>query len=315
MTSNPIDKDSLARDIGIDSLDALPRDVSPRHYFRGVKGGRNVIVMLYPEATDENMAEMNEFIRIGNWLEAQGIKAPSLYEPQNDKGYAVFEDLGQVSFGKYLRTHPEQQEMLYKLATDVLKKLYEAKPPEGLPLYKNSRIDESRRQIVDYYVAFQRGKNPEDSVLQGYLDAWQEIEDGLPPCPQGFVHGDYHLENLIYVQGEQGIRQCALIDYQGALSGPLPYDLVNLLEDARVDVPDELRTQMIDHYCEPMVSEEKEAFKKWYRLLGTQFHCRVIGLFIKLAAEQNRDEYLIHINRLQNYIQCELTSENDVSSK
>ena len=36
--------------------------------------------------------------------------------------------------------------------------------------------------------------------------------------------------------------------------------------------------------------------------MGTQFHCRVLGLFIMLAAEQGRDEYLIHIPRLQNYV-------------
>ena len=35
--------------------------------------------------------------------------------------------------------------------------------------------------------------------------------------------------------GQEGAKKCALIDYQHAMHGPLAYDLVNLLEDARVE--------------------------------------------------------------------------------
>lgn len=298
-----VDKNSLAREIGVDVLEPLPRDVSPREYFRGRKGERDFILMLYPDASAPHRKEMLGFISLGAWLGQQGIKTPALYEKDERQCYALFEDLGVQSFGACLRDGSVNQGELYTLATDVLKILRQAEElPDGLPLYKDSRIHENRRQIIDYYMPLLRKERPDDRAVQSYLSVWDEIETALLPCPQGFVHGDYHLENMIYVTHEIGVKRCGLIDYQDALYGPLPYDLVNLLEDARIDVPQDLRTAMIDRYCTGMSARDKAAFLDWYRVLGTQFHCRVIGLFIKLSAEQGRDSYLAHIDRLQTYI-------------
>ena len=279
-------------------LEPLARDVSSREYFRGNKNGRDFILMRYPDISAKHREEMLEFIRIGEWLSDNGIKTPDLYEFNKENCIAQFEDLGRVSFGRALRENPAMREKLYILATDILRELAIIGEPDDLPLYKDSKIHENRRQIVDYYLPV-LNKNAD---LSGYLNAWDEIEGGLPPCPQGFIHGDYHLENLMYIESNQGLKKCALIDYQDALYGALPYDLVNLLEDARIDVPDDLRKNMIDRYCADMSASDKQDFLKWYRVLGTQFHCRVLGLFIKLSAEQGRDDYLIHTQRLQSYI-------------
>jgi len=304
-----IDPNELAAELGCDSLRALPRDVSPREYFRGQKNGRDCIVMLYPVSDAKNRAELEMFLKIGSWLGAQGIKSPQVYSANIEKAYAILEDLGSVSFGRGVKEGVDgfNQDHLYTIACDVLKTLARAVPPENLPLYKDSRIHENRRQIVDYYLPLVRGRMSEPETLRDYLQAWEEVQNALPSCPQGFVHGDFHLENLMLRSQEDGLKKCALIDFQDALYGPLPYDLVNLLEDARNDVPPSLRSAMIARYCEGMSDAEKENFLNWYRVLGTQFHCRVLGLFIKLSAEQGRDQYLIHINRLQNYIRDNLS--------
>ncbi len=287
----------------IKNLEPIPRDVSPREYFRGCdSNGREFVLMRYPEISLEHNNELLNFIKIGNWLSKQGVKTPQLYDLDKEHCIAKFEDLGRVSFGAYLRENPDKKFRLYTLATKVLKVLARSKALDNLPLYNDSAIHKNRRQIVDYYMPYISKKKFSNSTVDEYLSVWNKIEQSVEPCSQGFIHGDYHLENLIYMEREKGINQCALIDYQDALYGYLPYDLVNLLEDARVDIEPELRQAMIDLYCEDMGVSEKNNFLKWYRILGTQFHCRVIGLFIKLAAEQERDEYLVHINRLQNYI-------------
>ena len=40
----------------------------------------------------------------------------------------------------------------------------------------------------------------------------------------------------------------------------------------------------------------------WFRILATQFHCRVIGQFIKQAMADGNEDYLRHIPRLERYI-------------
>ena len=292
---------SLASEIGCESLESLPRDVSPREYYRGKRGDLDFILMRYPEITDETKAELRQFIRIDHWLVEQGIKAPELYEEHVDKGYALMEDLGGTSFGKALKAGHDRTD-LYTLATDALKHLRTCDAPDYLPAFSESRIRANIRQLVDYYIPITRSQLNEKGLAQEYLDIWTQIEHSLPPCPQGFLHADYHLENLMLMEKQDGIKKCALIDFQDALNGPIPYDLVNLLEDARMDVPTDLSETLMSRYCEGMTMAEEEAFRLWYRVLGTQFHCRVIGLFIKLSAEQNRDDYLIHIERLQKYL-------------
>jgi aminoglycoside/choline kinase family phosphotransferase len=102
---------------------------------------------------------------------------------------------------------------------------------------------------------------------------------------------------------EQGY---GIIDFQDAFWGPQPYDLLNLLEDARQTVPDGIKAAMRTQYCAGMKADEVEAFDAWYSYMSAHFHCRVIGLFIKFSREHGGTEFLAHIPRLQNYIKTNL---------
>lgn len=86
------------------------------------------------------------------------------------------------------------------------------------------------------------------------------------------------------------------------MMGPAPYDLANLLEDARTDVPKPLRIEMLEQYCQGMAPAERENFLRWYRVLATQFHCRVIGQFIRLAVRDGKPRYLALIPRVAAYL-------------
>lgn len=293
---------ALAGELGCESLTPLPRDASVRQYYRGSrKNGRPIILMCYP-LTPESGAELRQFIRLARWLDKAGVKTPAIYSEDMIRNFAVLEDLGQTSFGKALK-NGEDRAALYTQATDLLRHLRGASVPENLPPFEHSCIRYNVRQFVEYCVPMCKGQAAAPEMVNDYLEVWKKIENSLPPCPRGFIHGDYHLENLMWRNASDNNASIALIDFQDALEGPLPYDLVNLLEDARTDVPETLAQSLIARYCEGMSEEEEGVFRLWYRVLGTQFHSRVIGLFIKLAAEQDRDEYLIHLVRLQNYIE------------
>jgi hypothetical protein len=156
--------------------------------------------------------------------------------------------------------------------------------------------------LVDWYIPAARGQVNPDGLAESYLEAWDRIEKSLPDVPRGFLHIDYHFENLMWLNGKQGLGRCGVLDFQGAMTGPTPYDLANLLEDARVDVPSDLRRKMLDRYCQTMEPQERETFQKWYRVLATQFHCRVIGQFIRLAVQDDKTRYLPMIPRVAGYI-------------
>jgi aminoglycoside/choline kinase family phosphotransferase len=84
-----------------------------------------------------------------------------------------------------------------------------------------------------------------------------------------------------------------LVDFQGAVVGPAPYDLVNLLDDARRIVPDDIRVRVPgNRFIEHLMPAEKEAFLAWYPVLACQFHCRVIGQAVKLAVHSGKTRLL-----------------------
>ncbi len=94
----------------------------------------------------------------------------------------------------------------------------------------------------------------------------------------------------MFLPGEKGLKRCGILDFQDALLGSGLYDLGNLLEDVRIDVPPAIRKKYAPH--DPA-----------YRILATQFHCRVVGQFIRMAAKDHKTGYLQYIPRTQAYIQ------------
>ena len=275
----------------------VSRDSSIRRYFRVSKGEQSAILMETvpdgsPHATPGH--SLGDFIRIAAWMDGVGLKVPQILEADTNQGYLLLEDLGDTSFRDALDNGQIDAKSLYGLAQDVLNHIAVSECPLELPDYYDSHVHARHRRVVDWFVPLNTGTPNANGLAEEYLSVWQDIENSLPPCPTGFVHVDFHAQNLMWLPNENGIKRCGILDFQGAMRGPLLYDLANLLEDARRDIPPEVKNE-----CLKGLSENQRA---WFRILGTQFHCRVIGQFIKMAIRDENPMYLRHVPRLQNYI-------------
>lgn len=289
------------------ALNPVGEDCAFRRYFRLSKAdGQSVILM---EAVPDGSSfatpghNMLDFIRISDYLRSLGLRTPQVFDADREQGYLLIEDFGDASFKKALQQGAGKAE-LYGLATDVLQFLSQhAKAADiSLPRYYESHVHTGRRRLIDWYLpALRKQKNPE-GLVEDYLVVWDSIEKSLPPGPQGFLHIDYHFENLMWLPSDQGLSRCGILDFQGAMIGPVSYDLANLLEDARVDVPFDLRDQMLARFCQGMDKAQEESFRSWYRVLATQFHCRVMGQFIRLAVRDDKSRYLQFLPRVAEYI-------------
>lgn len=289
------------------ALSTVGEDSAFRRYFRlQAQDGRTAILM---EAVPDGGAyatpghSLKDFIRISSYLSGLGLKTPDIYEADMAEGYLLIEDFGSESF-KMALDHGVSRQELYEIATDVLKFLrVKVKPGDiVLPEYYASHVHTGRRRLVDWFVPAQKGVLNSDGLVDEYLAVWDSIEKSLPPVPQGFLHIDYHFENLMWMPDRTDMSRCGILDFQGAMTGPVPYDLANLLEDARVDVPSDLRQAMLDRFCKGMDATEEKNFRDWYRVLATQFHCRVLGQFIRLAVRDGKPRYLQHLPRVAGYI-------------
>lgn len=289
---------------------SIGEDSAFRRYIRLTRPNGETRVLMeavpdgHPLATPGH--SISDFLRISRYLLSIGLRAPIVYDADADAGYVLIEDFGDTPFKRAMENGDASRDELYALATDTLSHLRKqtasgAENTIQVPAYYSSHLHTGRRRLVDWYMPYVKGEKNPDGVVESYLAAWDEIEKSLPPVPCGFLHIDYHFENLMLVSGA-GLNRCGILDFQGAMTGPAPYDLANLLEDARVDVPIYLRDAMLDRYCADMDADERAVFRAWYRVLATQFHCRVLGQFIRLAVRDGKDRYLAYLPRVAGYI-------------
>lgn len=232
-------------------FDLIPQgqDWASRRYFR-VRTPRQTFILM--EAVPDHVPtatmghKLSSFIKIDKFLCRHGIHAPEILAENEREGFILLEDFGDVSVHKALDAGGDER-TLYKAATDVLIAMRDKLPAcndLNLPTYKDSYIRKGRQRIVDWYIPATRGERNADDLLASYLSAWDEVAAGLPAPPIGFIHGDYHPQNLMLLKDES----CGVLDFQDAMWGPQPYDLANLLENIRRDVPPDIHAAMLDYY-------------------------------------------------------------------
>ena len=79
--------------------------------------------------------------------------------------------------------------------------------------------------------------------------------------PRGWVLRDYHSPNLLWLPEREGIARVGVIDFQDAMRGPAAYDLVSLLQDARVDVAPELEAAAASITTVPRVAARRDGVR------------------------------------------------------
>lgn len=310
-------RDQFLRDCGWAGIVPSPvgNDAAFRRYMRLCRPDGNSAILMESVPDDSALATpghyIADFLRIAAYLREIGLAAPDVYAADAVSGYVLMQDFGDTSFKAALARGADRG-ALYALAVDVLSHMRRhSRAGDGgqgiaLPRYYDSHVHTGRRRLVDWYWPAVHGAPVPDGMAESYLAAWDTIERSLPPVPQSFLHIDFHFENLMLVDGQAGLARCGILDFQGAMTGPAPYDLANLLEDARVEIPADLRAAMLARFCADMDASEQVLFNAWYRVLATQFHCRVIGQFIRLAVRDGKPQYLPLIPRIAAYIRAGL---------
>jgi aminoglycoside/choline kinase family phosphotransferase len=110
--------------------------------------------------------------------------------------------------------------------------------------------------------------------------------DGLGPVT---VLRDYHAENIMLVEGRDGVAHFGLLDFQDALAGHPAYDLASVLEDARRDVAPTVERTMIDRYIAAIGGGE--LFERAYWALAAQRNARILGVFTRLWKRDGKPGY------------------------
>ena len=271
----------------------LAADASFRRYDRLHLDGRPAVLMDAPPPKED----VRPFLKIARHLLALGYSAPRILAEDAEAGLLLLEDLGDATFTKLLNGG-EAELPLYEMAADLLIDLHRGKAlPEGVPPYDRDKLLTEASLLTDWY-APAIGIELDHVARAAYLAAWSEALPLAFGMPDALVLRDFHVDNLMRLEGRTGLTACGLLDFQDALIGPVTYDLVSLFEDARRDLDPATWTSGRKRYLEAFPELDAEAFAASWAVLAAQRHAKVIGIFTRLCRRDGKPVYLRHIPRL-----------------
>jgi len=265
-------------------IEPLAGDASFRRYFRVVRDdGHQAVLMDAPPPHEDP----RPFISVAEWLVSVGLSAPEILARDLRRGLLLLGDFGDERLREALDLAPDRERDLYELATDVLIHLHAHPPMAGLPVHGLEQWLDELMLFTDWYCPAVGLEVDAES----YRAAWTEVlepvaNDGLGPVT---VLRDYHAENIMLVEGRDGVAHFGLLDFQDALAGHPAYDLASVLEDARRDVPPQLERDMLSRYI--AATGSGEAFERAYWALAAQRNTRILGVFTRLWKRDGKPGY------------------------
>jgi tRNA threonylcarbamoyl adenosine modification protein YjeE len=313
---------------------AIRGDASARLFWRLKKDHETIMVMDWPHRSDgpavKNGRTYNEiahraregraFIAISRWLrEKVSLSAPTVVAFDAARGLYLLEDLGDGLFGQVIAAG-QPLETVYSLAVDGLLAMRASNAPQDLaitgeqsfhvPEFDRDALEIELELIVEWYFKWASGQACSSTAAASFSAAWSPLLDWIEDQPKGLLLRDYHSANLFLCEGRPGLARLGVIDFQDALWGHPAYDLVSLLQDARLDVPEESELALYERYCAGAAkldpSFDKQAFGKAYAILGAQRNTKILGIFARLSMGDGKHAYLAHLPRISRYLRRNL---------
>jgi len=272
-------------------------DASFRRYFRLSRQEETFVVMDAPPEKEP----CEPFVRIAELLRDAEVSAPEILAQDLEQGFLVLSDFGVLHYQEALEG-PDRDGLYNGALGEILKLqtglLEEAKT---LPDYDEAWA----RMELEIFREWCHPDFPEDE----YGEVVTPLVKVFLEQPQVFTHRDFHCRNLLVLpDGQPGV-----IDFQGALHGPVTYDPVSLLRDCYVDNDDAWIRQKATAHKSNLVDAgllqadlPDQEFLRWFDWVGLQRHLKCIGIFHRLKLRDGKDSYLADVPRVLKYVETVL---------
>ncbi|HEX7387412.1 MAG TPA: phosphotransferase [Castellaniella sp.] len=280
-------------------------DASFRRYFRIQAADGPYIVMDAPPPHED----CRPFMRIAERLHRGGLHVPIIHAHDLAQGFLLLSDLGTLNFFDaipQLTGNPDALQKHYRGALRALVKLQQCSSAD-LPVYDEARLQEELTVFPHWYLQVHHGLTLEADTQAQLAEVFTLLVHQASAQPRILVHRDYHSPNLMLGAGEPDYSP-GIIDFQDALHGPITYDIVSLVMDARTTWDEPQQLDWAIRYWEyaraaglPVASDFAE-FHMQYEWMGLQRNLRILGVFARLSHRDGKHHYLEHLPRVQRYV-------------
>lgn len=239
--------------------------------------------------------------------EQAGLPVPARFGADSATGMELLEDVGDAPLRDVLAGVPEaERRALYEEACDLVPRI-QAIVPADVEASARANVAAFRRRLDAPLFAYKaelfaehalaaRGRPATPAEREVVYAAFAAIARETAAAPARLAHRDLQSANLHVLFGREPGQRLAMIDLQGALLAPPEYDLVCLLRDSYVALPDaEVEHQLARIRPRLPDAPEPELFARRFDLLTLTRKGKDVARFLYAARERGDERYLGYV--------------------
>ncbi len=279
---------------------SLAGDASSRKYYRLIQNERSWVVMSW----EPFVVEKYPFLSVLEHFAKHGVNVPQVHSVYANEGMIVLEDLGDLTLERKALENQSfaSSAEFYSLAIDELIKIHGPATQTADPNCTAFQIQFDTEKflwelnyavenLVEGVLKFKFEPRRKDEVYSVFRDICQTLDQE----PKRIAHRDFHSRNVMLK-----LDQLKVIDFQDARLGPVQYDLVSLLKDSYVDIPEEAARSLLSEYvtkAKPFLPRDFSAdqFEEVYELQSIQRCFKACGSFASFYHQREDRRYLKYL--------------------
>lgn len=268
----------------------LAQSGSARVNFLAEAGTRKYIV-----TSNENIPENESFIYYSEIFSGLNLNTPTILAVSEDRKIYVQEYLGGNTLSELI-SKEGLSDRIQALVKQTLEKLFR------LQILTQDKIDFSKTfeyerydelpVIHDLYYF----KNFVADVLEleyrksALLKEFKQIVSLIENLePQGMMIRDFQARNIMVNEQDH----VSFIDYQSAMKGPLMYDVISFLFQAKADFPEHFKNEMLDFYISQFENPETQhQLKESVKPMQMMRFLQVLGAYGFRGLIQRKQHFL-----------------------
>ena len=279
--------------LGKYKLKKIKGDASFRSFFRKKFDNTSSIIVYAKKEKEKNLLIYDSINKI---LIKNNILAPKLLNKNYSKNFIEIQDFGNETIFHIFKKKNKNKLEIFKKIINLLNEIQLIKDREIINFkkkkYSNPKcsskilLDEAKL-FSSWYVSKNLSKSKYSSFKENYIKIIKKLIQKINMKNNTFVHRDFHVSNLILFK-----NRVAVIDSQDALIGNKAYDLVSLIDDVRFKTSSKFKDKIFTLYLKSQKKINIKNFKNDFEIISVLRNLKIIGIFNRLAARDNKKKYL-----------------------
>ena len=235
-------------------------------------------------------------------LESCGLPVPARLGTDEEARVELLEDFGSLSLTQAAAAASDEElRSLYAESCQIVPRLQAIRDPGNVEAFRRG-LDETlfryKAGLFCDHALPTLGRTPTAAEIDTVQRAFARVARSAAAAPARLAHRDFQSSNLIVRRDRPEGERIGLIDLQGAFLAPPEYDLVCLLRDSYVELPEDEIAAHLER-TRPALPDapDAETFAHRFDLLTLTRKGKDCARFLQVARTRGEREFLRFVPR------------------